>query len=112
MDKQARQHFPYWPLGLVKTLLEGVGLEITYVYEDLIFLQHNPVLLQFGKVGEVLFFYRNIETSEEKATHLFQTLQTAASNQGFVLIDRGRYRLSEAKDQTLALEFLPETGSK
>ena len=44
---------PYRPLGVVKQLLEEIGMEITYAYDDLIFIQHNPVLLQFGKVGEV-----------------------------------------------------------
>jgi hypothetical protein len=112
MDKETTQPFPYRPLGLVKTLLEGVGLEITYAYEDLIFLQHNPVLLQFGKVGNILFFYRNVQTPEEEASRLLQTIQTAATQQGFVLIDRGRYRVSEAADQSLSLEFLPEADDK
>lgn len=112
MDQETTQPFPYRPLGLVKSLLEGIGLEITYAYEDLIFLQHNPVLLQFGKVGQILFFYRNIETPEGEATRLLQTIQAAAVQQGFVLIDRGRYRVSEAADQTLALEFLPEADGK
>ena len=43
---------PYRPLGLVKQLLEEIGIEVTYAYEDLVFVQHNPILLQFGKVGE------------------------------------------------------------
>lgn len=112
MDKETTPHIPYRPLGLVKTLLEGIGLEITYAYEDLIFLQHNPALLQFGEVGQILFFYRNVDTPEGEATRLLQTIQAAASQQGFILIDRGRYRVSESADQTLALEFLPEADGK
>ena len=111
MSQQTAKPFPYRPLGLVKTFLDRIGLEITYAYEDLIFVQHNPVLLQFGKEGQVLFFYRNVETPEEEAQQLLRSIQTAASEQGFVLIDRGRYRLSEGGEQSLALEFLSQENN-
>jgi DNA-binding IclR family transcriptional regulator len=35
------------PLGQVKELVESLGMEISYAYEDLVFLQHNGFLLQF-----------------------------------------------------------------
>lgn len=44
---------PYRPLGMVKAMLETIGIEITYSYEDLIFIQHNHFLLQFGKSDEL-----------------------------------------------------------
>lgn len=40
---------PYRPLGLVKEALEQIGIEVSYAYEDLVFIQHNHFLLQFGK---------------------------------------------------------------
>lgn len=100
---------PYRPLGVVKQLLEEIGIEITYAYEDLVFIQHNPFLLQFGKVGEVLFFYANVEIEDSEADHLFSTVQAAAGNNGITtLIHRGRYRLSAEEGENLSLEFLED----
>ena len=99
----------YRPLGVVKQLLEEIGLEITYAYEDLIFIRHNPILLQFGKAGDILFFYVNVETSEEEAGELFRGIQAKASGEGITLLHRGRYRLSEAEGENLSLEFVEDT---
>lgn len=100
---------PYRPLGLVKEILDGLGIEVTYAYEDLVFLQHNPVLLQFGQVGEILFFHVNVETDETEADQLFAAIRSAADGQGITLVRRGRYRLSAGDNATLSLEFV--TGS-
>jgi hypothetical protein len=102
---------PYRPLGVVKQVLEEIGLEMTYAYEDLIFIQHNPVLLQFGKVGEILFFYANVETADMEAGQLCTLIQAKAGGQGITLLHRGRYRLSEADGERLSLEFLEDVES-
>ncbi len=34
-------------LGLVREVLTAAGMDISYAYEDLIFLEHNGFLLQF-----------------------------------------------------------------
>lgn len=101
---------PYRPLGLVKQLLQEIGIELTYAYEDLVFIQHNPALLQFGKVGEILFFHTNVETGEEEAAQLFAAIQAKAGSQGITLVQLGRYRLSETAGENLSLEFLEDEG--
>jgi hypothetical protein len=106
--KRKTMALAYRPLGVVKQLLEEIGLEITYAYEDLIFIQHNPFLLQFGEVGEMLFFSANVETSSEEAGQLFAAIQAKASGEGLTLVHRGRYRLMEAEGGNLSLEFLDE----
>jgi hypothetical protein len=73
---------PYRPLGVVKQLLEEVGMDITYAYEDLVFIRHNPCLLQFGREGEMLFFYASVETGAAKAKELFSAIQAKALGQG------------------------------
>jgi len=102
---------PYRPLGVVKQLLEEIGMEVTYAYDDLIFIQHNPILLQFGEVGEVLFFYANVETPEDEAAQRFDAIQAKVSVEGITLIHRGRYRLSETDGENLSLEFLEDAAS-
>ena len=34
-------------------LLEELGHEVTYAYDDLVFVNHNGFLLQFDNTGEV-----------------------------------------------------------
>lgn len=99
---------PYRPLGLVKEMLETIGMEITYSYEDLVFIQHNHFLLQFGKSGELLLFYTNIETGAEVAAEFFKAVQAVAVTAGFTLLHCGRYRLTPADGENLSLEFLDE----
>ena len=99
---------PYRPLGMVKAMLETIGIEITYSYEDLIFIQHNHFLLQFGKSGELLLFHTNVETSTEEAAKLFSSIQAVAAAAGFTLLLCGRYRLTPADGENLSLEFLEE----
>ena len=102
---------PYRPLGLVKQFLEEIGIEVTYAFEDLIFIQHNAILLQFGKVGEILFCYTNEDADAVEATQLFAAIQAKAGDHGITLVQRGRYRLSEAEGENLSLEFLEDEAS-
>ena len=96
---------PYRPLGTVKEMLEQIGMEVSYAYEDLVFLDHNRFLLQFGKTGEVLFFSANIDTPGDEAARLFAQVQSVAGGLGMVLLRRGRYRINAETDERLTLEF-------
>lgn len=99
---------PYRPLGQLKEMLDGLGMQITYAYEDLVFIQHNHFLLQFGASGEMLYFHGNIETPAEELTHYATIIHTAATAAGFTLLQRGHYRLTTAEDQNLSLEFIDQ----
>jgi hypothetical protein len=102
-------NIPYRPLGLVKGTLEPLGVEITYVYEDLVFIKHNHFLLQFGETGEKLFFYRNSEIEIEEAMGQFNILSTSLSGEGLELTFLGSYQLEEKDDGTMSLEFYEES---
>jgi hypothetical protein len=97
---------PYRPLGELKMILEGLGEEITYAYEDLVFIHHNQYLLQFGATGDQLVYFTNVDTPETEASAHFLTIQEAVGAQGIFLSDGGRYRLTPSGDQTLSIEFL------
>ena len=101
----------YRPLGAVKAMLEQIGIEITYAYEDPVFVEGNHFLLQFGQVGEVLFFYANVEAVAADVPPLFAAIQAGASGQGITLIRRGRYQLTAGEGENLSLQFLADTES-
>lgn len=98
----------YRPLGMVKEALEQIGIEVTYAYEDLVFIQHNHFLLQFGKTGDMLFFYANVETTENEAHQLYTDVRTVTSGKGITLLRRGRYQLTADADEHLSLRFLAD----
>ena len=97
---------PYRPLGLVKEMLEQIGMEVTYAYEDLVFIRHNHFLLQFGRTGEDLVFSANVETDAETTHNLFTVVQEAATRQGILLRHGNRYRLTAGDEGNLALAFV------
>lgn len=102
---------PFRPLGTVKEMLEQIGMDISYAYEDLIFLEHNHFLLQFGEEGAILFFYANVETPADASVRLFDQVRSAAVKEGLTLLHRGRYRVSMGKQECLTLEFLEDDHS-
>lgn len=100
---------PYRPLGLVKEALEQIGIEVSYAYEDLVFIQHNHFLLQFGKTGAILFYYANVETAEETAQQFFRAVQAVLGAKGMTLVNRGQYRLTADAGEELSLHFLDQS---
>lgn len=105
-------NIPYRPLGLVKGTLESHGVEITYVYEDLVFIKHNHFLLQFGEVGEKVFFYRNNKIESEEAARQYEILSTSLAVLGLELTYQGSYLLEENEDGTMSLEFQEENADE
>jgi len=96
----------YRPLGIVKDVLEGLGAEVSYVYEDLVFVKHNHFLLQFGDIGKDLFFYQNTEIEDDDSATQFKALEGETSNAGIELEYKGKYNLAENDDGTISIEFL------
>ena len=44
------------PLGIAKEIIEATGLNVTYTYDDLVFIEHNPIIIQFDDKNKGLFF--------------------------------------------------------
>jgi hypothetical protein len=94
------------PLGLVKQMIEAVGLEIAYAYDDLVFVSHNPFLVQFSEApGEVLVHF-NAECPEEDAGRIFEALQRAGADVGLAVTRAGRYELTQGDEENMSLTFL------
>lgn len=102
---QQKPDLPYRPLGVVKKTLDSIGVEVSYVYEDLVFITHNHFLLQFGEVGEEIFFYRNVEIKPEDAKVQHDILATSFAEEGIELCDNGSYSMTARDDGTISLSF-------
>jgi hypothetical protein len=105
----APHSLPLRPLGHVKSLIETIGLEVSYVYDDLVFVEHNAFLLQFSATrGEELALWFNSDCLPQERPKIFNRLSATAADMGLRIIDHGSFTLSAAEaDQSLQLSFRP-----
>ena len=98
---------PYRPLGLLKELIESVGLDITYVHEDLAFIEHNAFLLQMGDEGKDVAIVFNTESNETARPEILERLTKAGTPLGFNIFAKGLFSMSQKEgDESFQLEFL------
>jgi hypothetical protein len=93
------------PLGTVVQLLEELGHEVTYAYDDLVFVNDNDFLLQFENTGPALNLFFNQSCLKKNADNVEQSLIPAADKKGLSIIKKGYYSVSEEADENLRIEF-------
>ena len=103
-DEQAAQ-IPEKPLALIMEICGAASLEVTYEWDDLVFVSHNIIIFRFTDIPrEVdLFFNKDCEADAEK--DLSDKLIKAAVEKGIILTQRGHYELSEAQGENISIEF-------
>ena len=94
------------PLGKITAILADLGLEVTYAYDDLVFVQHSAFLLQFTDEPNILKLFANTECDTGEANAIAATIVLSFDKGGFVANPSGRYTLSQNGDETLKLEFV------
>lgn len=101
---------PFRPLAEVKMMLEETGNDISYAYDDLIFVEHTAFLIQFDDVKPAdlkLFF--NTEIKEDEVETIQSNLIPAAGKRQFNLINSGYFSLKEKEDsEELDILFFPK----
>jgi len=93
------------PLGKITAVLADLDLEVTYAYDDLVFVQHSAFLIQFTQKPNELKLFTNSECIPEEANEIASTIVLAFDKAGFALEPSGKYTLSQNDDDTLNLEF-------
>ncbi len=93
------------PLGTVMQLLEELGHEVTYAYEDLVFVNNNDFLLQFEKSGPALSLFFNQECPKKDADTIEESIIPAADKVGLSIIKKGHYSVTEKPNENLQIEF-------
>jgi hypothetical protein len=94
------------PLGKVKELVEGLGMGISHAYEDLVFMEHNGFLLQFGPDDNSLIVHINEDAARAEVTESIAKLENAAPQQGLKIISGEFYKLCPGEDdETIVLAF-------
>jgi len=97
---------PYRPLGLLKNLLEHLGFQVAYCYEDLVFVEHNAFLLRMEEKGEEVSLLFNSESDMDKREAIAAQFTTEGKAHNLIVSFPGTYKMvpNEA-DGTIALAF-------
>ena len=93
------------PLGKVKTIVEAAGMGISYVYDDLVFLEHNSFLLQFTNNDHEITVHVNSEAEEPTVHGDIERLQAAACNHAMQCTRGGHYTLVPEGEDSIRIEF-------
>lgn len=102
-------NIPLRPISRVRDLLIGIGQEMSYAYEDLVFPNHSAFLLQMGDKGQDLFVHFNIDSPLESRPEILNLLKSAGADQGLKVRFKGTFTLEENGSKELQIRFfLPE----
>lgn len=93
------------PLGKAQAMVEAVRLDVTYAYDDLVFVEHNPFLLRFDtEEASRMFLHFNVDCEAEELVKLQKKLVIAAENEGIDLETASKYTLLP-NEETSELEI-------
>lgn len=95
-----------YPLGLARQAVEEASMEISHVWEDLLFLSHNAFLLQFSDQQNHLVLHTNNEANEEELQPAINLLVEKFRNNGLRVSSGGKYQMRQVDGENLELEFL------
>lgn len=93
------------PLGKITALLADLGLEVTYAYDDLVFVQESAFLIQFTPDACVLKLFINTECDPAVANEVAANIVIKLGAAGFNVISAGRYFITPNENETLNIEF-------
>ena len=95
------------PLGQARNIVEGIGLDITHVHDDLVFVEHNAFLLRFDDECEYnLFLHFNEECDPSEKSKIISQLSECAKKDGFTITKDQTYQMRQREDtQELEIEF-------
>ncbi len=92
-------------LGRITAILTDLGLEVTYAYDDLVFVQHSAFLLQFTEEPKVLKLFTNTECDPKEANDVACNMVFAFHEVGFIADPSGQFTITQNDDNTLNLTF-------
>lgn len=95
------------PLGVVKNILERVGMDISFAYEDLIFLEHTGFLLQFSDNDKEILVHMNSEADEAMVSRDIGTLVETALHHDMRFLKGQRYTLAKEDEEHIRIKFSP-----
>ncbi len=101
---------PSRPLGLLREIMETIGFEATYAYDDLVFASHNVYLVQFPEeAGAPLRLFFNKECDQDAAYAIENAFIQEAAKRDLTAVRTGAYDLTTNEDdEEIEVTLMPE----
>lgn len=90
---------PYRPLGHIREIIDELGLEVTYTFDDLVYIEHNAFLLRMGEQGEMVYLYFNTESEAPERETITTRLQAAAAPRRIQILRSGTYTMTPVPEE-------------
>ncbi|MBN1499670.1 MAG: hypothetical protein JW982_05935 [Spirochaetes bacterium] len=103
------------PLGEVSKSLEEIGYEVTYAYNDLVFIEHSPFILRFDLEDvRTVHFYAHNSFDETEKNKYFSDVNDKLNKSSFKIIMSGTFELMESRkeDNNIDVIFYENNGKK
>ena len=96
------------PLGRVRNMIQAVSLDISYAYDDLVFVEPNAFLIRFDlKDPSKIYIHFNVDCEEGEATRLLKALSQLATKEGLILVEECKYDMSSNEEtEEIELRFV------
>ena len=96
------------PLGIATEIIQETGLNITYAYDDLVFIEHNPFMLQFDdENSKNLKLFFNVDCEDDGAGKLEAQLKNAASQREFTITTSGKFEMTQKENtEEIDIKFI------
>lgn len=100
---------PFRPFSLVRELVNAIGLEVTYAYEEIVYIEHNAFLLQMGESGEIVNLYFNTESLIEERDKIADRLRDEGLARQLKIIRKGLFSMRQKADgENIEITFFDE----
>ena len=96
------------PLGIAEEIVQATGLNITYTYDDLIFVEHNVFIIQFDDANpKNLKLFFNVDCQAGTAGKLTDQLASSAKDKQFTMTPSGKFEMSQKEgSEEIDIQFL------
>ena len=100
---------PFRPLSEVKMMLEEANTDVSYAYDDLIFVENAAYLIQFDdeKTSNLKIFF-NTELNKQQAEIEADKLKKLAVKRKMTISPKGRFSMQQKEDsEEVEISFFP-----
>lgn len=94
------------PVGKVMNWLEAAGFTVSYLYEDLVFVESNAFLIRFEQSDpQKIMIHINVECESAKAVELEKLLLEEAKKHEIEPVKGGKFTLSQKNDEEIDIRL-------
>ena len=101
-----------WNLGRVRQIVEeSLGLDITYFYNDMIFVEHSALLIVFDHHDTGKFdCYFNRDCQPEARERMFSLISEVSPRNSMTAVNRGEFRMTQLEDERIRVDLKPDVA--